>query len=40
MAIRLAETEVELTVVTRDEDHCVQLLSALERRGYSLDRLR
>jgi threonine dehydratase len=40
MAIGLAETEVELTVVTRNEDHCGQLAAALEERGYALDRLR
>jgi len=40
MAIHVAETGVELTVATRDEDHCVQLCAALEGRGYALDRLR
>jgi threonine dehydratase len=40
MAIHVAETGVELTVITRDEDHCVQLCAALEGRGYSLERLR
>jgi threonine dehydratase len=40
MAIHVAETEVELTVVTRDEEHCAQLCAALAERGYSLDRLR
>ena len=40
MAIHVAETEVELTVVTRNEDHCVALIAALEQRGYVLDRLR
>ncbi len=40
MAIHVAETEVELTVVTRDEDHCGNLCTALEARGYTLDRLR
>jgi threonine dehydratase len=40
MAIHVAETEVELTVVTRDEDHCVALCAALEQRGYVLERLR
>jgi len=39
MAIHLAETEVELTVVTRDEDHCEALCAALGDRGYALDRL-
>ena len=40
MAIHVAETGIELTVITRNEDHCVQLCAALEGRGYSLDRLR
>ena len=40
MAIHVAETEVELTVVTRNEDHCGSLCTALELRGYVLDRLR
>jgi threonine dehydratase len=40
MAIHVAETGIELTVVTRDEEHCLQLCAALEARGYVLDRLR
>jgi threonine dehydratase len=39
MGMHVAETEVELTVVTRNEQHCARLCDALERRGYSLDRL-
>jgi threonine dehydratase len=39
MAIHVAETEVELTVVTRNEDHCLALCAALEGRGYTLDRM-
>jgi threonine dehydratase len=39
MAIHVAETEVELTVVTRNEDHCQALCAALEGRGYALDRM-
>jgi threonine dehydratase len=39
MAIHVAETEVELTVVTRNEDHCLALCAALEGRGYALDRM-
>ena len=31
MAIHVAETEVELTVVTRNEEHCAALCAALER---------
>lgn len=40
MAVHVAETEVELTVVTRNEEHCGALIAALEQRGYVLDRLR
>ena len=40
MAIHVAETEVELTVVTRNEEHCGALIAALQQRGYVLDRLR
>jgi threonine dehydratase len=39
MAVHVGETEVELTVVTRNEDHCSELCTALERRGYHLERL-
>jgi threonine dehydratase len=39
MAVHVGETEVELTVVTRNEDHCSELCAALERRGYHLERL-
>jgi len=39
MAIHVAETEVELTVVTRNEDHCAALCAALEGRSYALDRM-
>jgi threonine dehydratase len=34
MSISVGETEVELTVGTRDRDHCEQLIHALEARGY------
>jgi threonine dehydratase len=40
MTSHVAETEVELTVVTRDENHCADLCAALEQRGYVLQRLR
>jgi threonine dehydratase len=40
MAIHVSETEVELTVVTRDEEHCLQLCGAIAARGYSIDRVR
>ena len=40
MEIPVTETEVELTLVTRDEAHCQQLLAAMEQRGYVVERLR
>jgi threonine dehydratase len=40
MAISVAETEVELTLVTRDEEHCLELVAELEWRGYPVERLR
>jgi threonine dehydratase len=39
MDIPVSETEVELTLVTRDEEHCQQLLSAMAERGYTVERL-
>jgi threonine dehydratase len=39
MSIHVGETEVELTVVTRNADHCAELCRALETRGYALERL-
>ncbi len=40
MGIGLVRTGVELTLVTRDEEHCLELCSALERAGYDFERLR
>ena len=40
MDIPVTETEVELTVVTRDEDHCRSLLDTMVERGYPVERLR
>ena len=40
MDVGVSATEVELTLVTRDEDHCRQLLGAMEESGYSVQRLR
>jgi threonine dehydratase len=39
LARHVAETEVELTVLTRNESHCAALCQALEARGYPLERL-
>jgi threonine dehydratase len=40
MDIPVTETEVELTLVTRDEEHCVQILDAMADRGYAAERLK
>ena len=40
MDIPVSETEVELTLVTRDEEHCQQVLSTMAERGYTVERLR
>jgi threonine dehydratase len=40
VGLDVSETGVELTVVTRNEDHCRTLVEALEQRGYPVDRLR
>jgi threonine dehydratase len=40
MDVGVTATEVELTLVTRDEAHCRQLLAAMEESGYSVQRLR
>jgi threonine dehydratase len=39
MAIPVTETEVELTLVTRNEAHCHDLLGAMDERGYVVERL-
>jgi threonine dehydratase len=40
MDIPVSATEVELTIVTRDEEHCLRLVEAMEERGYKVQRLR
>jgi threonine dehydratase len=40
LAVHVAETEVELTVVTRNDAHCSTLCDALAAHGYALERLR
>ncbi|HKC21832.1 MAG TPA: threonine ammonia-lyase [Gaiellaceae bacterium] len=40
MEIPVNATEVELTLVTRDEEHCLHLLAAMAERGYVVERLR
>jgi threonine dehydratase len=39
MEIPVTETEVELTIVTRNEEHCRTLLDAMAERGYRVERL-
>ena len=39
MDIPVNATEIELTLVTRDEGHCLQLLAAMAESGYAVDRL-
>jgi threonine dehydratase len=39
MDLPVSATEVELTIVTRDEEHCRQLLAAMDERGYPVQRI-
>jgi threonine dehydratase len=39
MRIDVMQTEVELTLVTRDEAHCVEIVGALADEGYEVERL-
>ena len=39
MYLPVGETEIELTLTTRDEEHCRQLLGAMAERGYTIERL-
>jgi threonine dehydratase len=40
MRVSVAETEIELTLATRDEEHCLALLAEMQRWGYPVERLR
>ncbi len=40
MQISVAETEVELTVITRNLDHCAEVIDTLEAHGYPVERVR
>jgi threonine dehydratase len=40
MVVSVGETEVELTLSARDEEHCAALLDAMRRWGYPVERLR
>jgi threonine dehydratase len=37
--LSVAETEVELTLTTRDREHCDELLATLADRGYAVERV-
>ena len=39
IGIDVAETGVELTLITRDETHCLRLIETLESSGYPVERL-
>ena len=39
MDIPVTATEVELTLLTRDEEHCLAILAAMAERGYAFERL-
>ncbi len=40
MDIPVAETEVELTVITRDQEHCALLLDQMRSWGYAAERIK
>jgi threonine dehydratase len=40
MDVPVAETEVELTLITRDQEHCTVLLDEMRSWGYAVERLK
>jgi threonine dehydratase len=40
MDVPVAETEVELTLITRDQEHCTLLLEQIRSWGYTVERLK
>ena len=40
MHISVAETEVELTVATRNREHCAEVMATLEAHGYPVEPVR
>jgi threonine dehydratase len=40
MDLPVAETEVELTLITRDQEHCTLLLGEMRSWGYTVERIR
>ena len=39
MDVPVTETEVEATLLTRDQEHCTAILDAMQQSGYAVDRL-
>jgi hypothetical protein len=37
MDVPVSETEVEATLLTRDQEHCAQILEAMRSRGYQVE---
>ena len=40
MTLEVGDIGVDLTVVTRNEEHCLSLIAALEANGFPVERLR
>jgi threonine dehydratase len=40
MAVSIAESEVELTLITRDQEHCTSLMERMREWGYPAERVR
>ena len=40
IALEVADTGIELTVVTRNEEHCLNLIAGLEAAGFPVERMR
>ena len=40
MDVPVSETEVEATLLTRDQEHCAQILGAMREQGYPVEALR
>jgi threonine dehydratase len=40
VTLEIGDTAVDLTVVTRNEDHCVRLIAAMESGGFPVERVR
>jgi threonine dehydratase len=40
VTLEVGDTGVDLTVVTRNEEHCLTLIAALEENGFPVERMR